>query len=1254
MDNDRRAQEVNPTDYGAIFNAVNDAIFVHDIDTGAILDVNNRACEMYCYSREELLGSGVGRISADIEPYRQEDAARYINKAAEGEPQVFEWMAKDKAERFFWVEVSLRRAVIGGKYRVLAIVRDISYRKEDEAVLRLAEFSLESSSDYIFWTNKDGRILYANDAGCISLGYSRDELLGMSVPDIVPSFGNGAWTRHWDEMKMNKHILQQNSMKRKDGSVFPVEVGVNYLEFENDEYICAFVRDITERKRIEGRLKSINDAFLSFGSDSVWNINCLTRLCGELLGADCAIYSCIEGENISACGRWNTPADFKTFDNAKGHICSDVVAKGGQEAVVINNLPDTEYLHTDPNVAKYGLKTYIGKAVVFEGRYKGSVCVVYKRDFFPTDEDRNIISIVASAIGVEENRKSIECTMAEDEKFLSEIFLSIQDGISVLDKDMKILRVNPTMENWYGHAMPLAGKKCYEAYHGRSSPCKVCPTARTLETGKSAYEIVPRTGSRGETIGSMELYSFPLMDFNTGKLKGVIEYVRDISEKRSAEESLTKRDYQLEILSRTSQHVNAVLETNTVLRTLAAAAMELVDAGVGAAGLTSNGTINFLEVNNMGKIEHRGYSVGTNHGAAGWGDGILKPYFSNDESHAKNMAPALNDIAPIYNIINVPVINSRGVVLGCFEIANKRNRLPFDSQDVFMLQGLAASAAVALENVRLLENERVLTEKLSQEVEQVQTYLNTAGVIIVAIGADQKVALVNKKGCEILGYDKDEIIGKNWFDMFVPEPMREDVRTAFVKLMAGKIKAVEYYENSIMTKKSGERIIEWHNSVLRDGTGKITATLSSGLDITEKRRLSESQARLRDEVNRSYKRLKKLSMKDSETGLYNHHYLSDIIEGEYYRAKRYAHPLSVIMLDIDYFKSINDVYGHEFGDLVLKQLAKCLRRMVRKYDTVVRYGGEEFAVVSSIVDRSKAVALAQRILDAVNLNNFGNSKHVVKLKLSIGVISYPGDAAISGRDLIRTAEKILNKAKEAGGNRVYSSVEVKNSKRGKAAYVESEDISILKDRLEKLTQKGNQSIVESIFAFAKTLDMRDHYTGEHTEHTVHYSTGIAKALGLSSEEVDNIKQASILHDLGKVGVSDKILHKKGKLTKREFEEIKKHPQIAADIIRPVQFLHDIIPLILHHHERWDGKGYPSGLVGPEIPLGARIISVADVYQALTSVRPYRNAFSQKDALDIIKKGSGTHFDPHIVSVFFNIIEKEKNRDRRIHKKKGSR
>ncbi|MEI6862856.1 MAG: HD-GYP domain-containing protein, partial [Candidatus Omnitrophota bacterium] len=166
-----------------------------------------------------------------------------------------------------------------------------------------------------------------------------------------------------------------------------------------------------------------------------------------------------------------------------------------------------------------------------------------------------------------------------------------------------------------------------------------------------------------------------------------------------------------------------------------------------------------------------------------------------------------------------------------------------------------------------------------------------------------------------------------------------------------------------------------------------------------------------------------------------------------------------------------------------------------------------------------------------------------------------------------------------------------------------------------------------------------------------YSTSIAKAMGLSLEDIENIRQASILHDLGKVGVSDKILHKKTKLTKREFDEIKRHPQIAADIIRPVHFLHDIIPLILYHHERWDGKGYPSGLMGPEIPIGARIISVADVYQALTSKRPYRKAFSESEAIRMIKEGYGTQFDPEVVNVFMKVIGKEKRDNKKDKKKK---
>jgi len=895
------------------------------------------------------------------------------------------------------------------------------------------------------------------------------------------------------------------------------------------------------------------------------------------------------------------------------------------------------------------LKTYLGEAVSFGGRYMGSLCVVYQRDFVPTEDDNRLLGIIASAIGIEENRHISKAMLADEEQFLSDIFSSIQDGVVVLDKDMRIVRVNSAMEKWYSYAAPLVGKKCYEVYHGRSERCKICSIAKTLEAGKAAYEIIPKIGPHGDALGWFDIYSYPLIDSKTGNIKGVIEYVRDVTEKKVAEEAINKRDYQLEILSRTTQHVNAILEVDAILRTLVAAAMELVDANGGAAGLVSGDTIQFKEVNNFGKIEHRGYILKNGHGAAGWSDGALKPYISNDENHTKQIGKELNEIIDIYNIATVPILNAKGVVLGCFEIANKRDHLPFDTQDIFMLQGMAASGAVALENARLLEQEKRSARALVCERDQAKTYFDLAGVIMVAMDKDQNVTLINSKGCEILGYAQEDVVGKNWFDTFIPEISREEVRTVFKKLIKNEADLSEYYENSIITKSGEERLIAWHNTLLKSDDGTIKAILSSGDDVTEKRHYEENQHRMRDEVDRSNKRLKQLAMKDYQTGLYNHQYLSDMIESEYYRAKRFAHPLSVIMLDIDYFKSINDTYGHEFGDMVLKQFAKVLRLMIRKYDTVVRYGGEEFVVVSSVIDRQKAITLGQRILDAINLNNFGDQKHNIKLKLSIGIASYPMDGAISGMDLINMAEKILSKAKEAGGNKAYSSFEAKKTRKRDSSVSEFEDVALLKDRINKLTKRGNQNLVESIFAFAKTLELKDHYTGEHTEHTVHYSTAIAKVMGLPLEDIENIRQASILHDLGKVGISDKILHKKAKLTKREFEEIKRHPQIAADIIRPVQFLHDIIPLILYHHERWDGKGYPSGLIGPEIPIGSRIISVADVYQALTSKRPYRKAFSEKEAIKMIKAGYGTQFDPEVVDVFMKVLDKEK---REKKKKKG--
>ena len=417
-----------------------------------------------------------------------------------------------------------------------------------------------------------------------------------------------------------------------------------------------------------------------------------------------------------------------------------------------------------------------------------------------------------------------------------------------------------------------------------------------------------------------------------------------------------------------------------------------------------------------------------------------------------------------------------------------------------------------------------------------------------------------------------------------------------------------------------------------------TSDLLQEVSLHKKAELDKGK--LHQELLKSYEKLKSISLVDSQTGLYNRRYLQDVVEVEFHRTRRFAHSLAIIILDIDYFKSINDVYGITFGDLVLKQLARQLKRMVRRYDTLIRYAGEEFLIISPRLNRDSAFSMAQRLLESLNFMNFGNNKHTVRLKLSLAAISFPEDRAKSGTDLVNLANTVLNKAKEQGGNRAYSTLDLNNfSKKSKTSKVAG--VRTLKKAIDKLTMKSKQGLSESIFAFAKTIELKDHYTGEHVEHTVHYATEIAKGLNLPREDVELIKQAAMLHDLGKIGISESILLKKGKLNRKEFEEIKKHPQIGADIIRPIQFLHALIPFIFYHHERWDGKGYPSGIKGEDIPIGARVIAIADVYQALTSDRPYHKAFSRAKAIDMIKKSSGTQFDPRIVNNFLAVIKKEK-------------
>jgi diguanylate cyclase (GGDEF)-like protein len=418
---------------------------------------------------------------------------------------------------------------------------------------------------------------------------------------------------------------------------------------------------------------------------------------------------------------------------------------------------------------------------------------------------------------------------------------------------------------------------------------------------------------------------------------------------------------------------------------------------------------------------------------------------------------------------------------------------------------------------------------------------------------------------------------------------------------------------------------------------------------TESARLKKSNTDLRKLIknladsNRALlqqnKKLSKLALKDPHTGVYNRRYLQETLEKELSLSKRHSQSLSVIMMDIDYFKSINDVYGHACGDLVLKQFTNTLKKAVRRYDTIFRFGGEEFVIISPRTDRATGMILAKRLLRTIHAHRFGYKENMIKLKVSLGVAAYPEDGLmIRGFDLVYLADQVLNKVKEYGGNKVYTTEDLeKMEKQPPSEGGADVGMELLKKKVHRLSQRANQSLIEAVFALAKTIGLKDRYSDTFTKRTTDYAVEIARLLRLPKNEIEHIRKAAILHDIGKVGINENILLKKSKLTDKEFELMKQHPQLSTDIIRPLHFLRGTVPFILYHHERWDGKGYPNGLKGNEIPIGARIIAIVDAYRSLTANRPYRKAYARNEAMKILEKESGTKFDPRVTSAFLEIL-----------------
>ena len=361
---------------------------------------------------------------------------------------------------------------------------------------------------------------------------------------------------------------------------------------------------------------------------------------------------------------------------------------------------------------------------------------------------------------------------------------------------------------------------------------------------------------------------------------------------------------------------------------------------------------------------------------------------------------------------------------------------------------------------------------------------------------------------------------------------------------------------------------------------------------------------------------RKRADQDSLTGLLNHRTFHERLKVESETKKREHQSLAVAVLDTNYFQFFNDVYGHGVGDEVLIQIADALGGGMREGETVARYGGDEFALILpgvTLATKADTIARIEECLQGLYYCPPGQEA-AIPLTLSLGLAVLPEEAS-DHLEALRLAGDRLRVAKSG------------------AVLVEENS----QERLQGILGETFGDFA-MLFGLVTAVSNRDSYTLRHSEEVMTYTLEIAQQMRLSETVQQRLLVAALLHDIGKIGVPDSVLRKPASLTDKEFEQVKLHPSLGAAIVGGVPGFRATLPAIKHHHERWDGKGYPAGLAGTRIPLAGRIMAVADAYSALTTDRPYRKGMPVEKALAILRGGSGTQWDPACIRAFLRARE----------------
>jgi len=617
--------------------------------------------------------------------------------------------------------------------------------------------------------------------------------------------------------------------------------------------------------------------------------------------------------------------------------------------------------------------------------------------------------------------------------------------------------------------------------------------------------------------------------------------------------------------------------------------------------------------------------------------------------------------------------------IGAMAVYSDHERM-FDEGHLELLRVLASEASIAIENARLFNEERTKARHLS--------LLNTISRNAIAtLNPDEMLAKITEQleagltydhiGIGVLDYATREVViqaeaGKRrgtlgqrislggglighvarngQMAVYRPashadsamKPLLPDsvAAIALPVFYAEQLHGILYIESSAPVDFSEEEIL-----LLRTLADLIAGALHNAL---------------------SFQKAQEQAITDGLTGVKTHRFFMEALSAEWKRSTRAGRAFALALMDLDRFKFVNDFYGHLEGDLVLQRVGQILETNCRRSDVVARYGGDEFVILMPETSMENARQLANKLRGWVSSDPLLREKNI---SASFGIACYPLHGS-SPQELIQVADASMYLSKHQGGNAVSTAdhFDPNEAKKWKRDVLEAylgvtlkrlfstgpEAFEEIYQRLQQFTeslaatetnngksaaapvqgpQALPQAVLDTVTSLAFAIDAKDHYTQGHSQKVSAYAALIAEAMEMSEAETEEVRLGAILHDIGKVGIPESILNKNGPLNPEEWETMKSHVKFGAKILDPLTPLARIREMVLHHHEFFDGSGYPDALSSEKIPLGARIIAIADAYDTITSDRTYKKARNATDALAELERCANAQFDGSIVEVF---------------------